>query len=188
MEGAGKVEWSTALMDPPWLERGAGKIRRGADKHYSLLKTREMPEVIQGSGFWTPAQNAHLYLWSTSNFLPDALWLMDALGFAYKTNLVWVKDRIGIGRYFRGKHELLLFGTRGRGWDVRTERNDLPSALHAPHVMDGGKRKHSAKPDDFYGLIESRSRGPYAEFFARSSRPGWSSWGDGLSAVDSTDG
>lgn len=187
MTEASKAEWSAAMMDPPWLERGAGKIRRGADKHYSLLKTAQMPDIIQGSGLWTPAENAHLYLWATSNFLPDALWLMDALGFAYKTNVVWVKDRIGIGRYFRGKHELLLFGTRGRGWDVRTERNDLPSAIHAQHVTEGGKRKHSAKPAAFYELVESRSKGPYAEFFARSLRPGWSSWGNDPALVDSTD-
>lgn len=176
-------EWSAAMMDPPWLERGAGRIKRGANKHYSLLKTAQMPEIILGSGLWTPAEDAHLYLWSTSNFLPDAIWLMNELGFSYKTNVVWVKDRIGIGRYFRGKHELLLFGARGRGWGVRTERNDLPSAIQTPHVTVDGKRKHSGKPDAFYDLVESRSKGPYAEFFARSKRPGWASWGNELEVV-----
>ena len=38
--------------------------------------------------------------------------------------------------------------------------------------------KHSAKPQEMYELIESRSQGPYLELFARNSRPGWSSWGD----------
>ena len=38
------------LIDPPWLERGGGKIKRGADRHYALLKTRDMPQVIYQSG------------------------------------------------------------------------------------------------------------------------------------------
>ena len=27
------------VIDPPWLERGAGKVKRGADRHYELLHT-----------------------------------------------------------------------------------------------------------------------------------------------------
>lgn len=188
------MTWATAQMDPPWMEQGAGKIKRGADRHYPLLKTKDMPGVILGSGLWTPDENAHLYMWVTNNFLPDGLWLMKELGFVYKTNVVWTKKRTGIGRYFRGMHELLLFGTKGRGWAVRTDRNDIPSAkateefeedyfpdgssVSADHETAGGKRKHSAKPKVFYDLIESRSKGPYVEFFARSLRPGWTSWGN----------
>jgi N6-adenosine-specific RNA methylase IME4 len=180
----------TALLDPPWEERGSGKIKRGADRHYPLLKTQAMPGVITGSGLWTPAENAHCYLWVTSNFLEDGLWLMGELGFRYITNVVWVKRRPGIGRYFRGRHELLLFGTRGRGFAVRTERNDVQgaietdddfedaSAVDAEHEMVNGKRKHSAKPKIFYDMIESRSKGPYIEFFARSLREGWTNWGN----------
>lgn len=180
-------------MDPPWMEQGAGKIKRGADRHYPLLKTKDMPDVIRGSGLWTPAENSHLYLWSTNVFLPDAIWLMKELGFVYKTNVAWTKTRSGIGRYFRGRHELLLFGTRGRGWDVRTDRNDIAgeletdedwelyfegSVIRAQHETLRGKRIHSAKPKVFYDMIESRSQGPYAEFFARSLRPGWQTFGN----------
>jgi len=186
--------FATCQMDPPWMEVGAGKIKRGADRHYPLLKTKEMPDVIRNSELWLPEENAHLYMWVTNNFLPDGLWLMKELGFVYKTNVAWSKTRVGIGRYFRGKHELLLFGTRGRGWAVRTERNDVPSELEtdeedyemyfegslvrANHETLNGKRVHSAKPKVFYDMIESRSNGPYAEFFARSLRPGWTSWGN----------
>ena len=190
------VIWQTAQADPPWKEVGAGKIKRGADRHYPLIATKDMPDVIRGSGLWTPAENAHLYMWVTNTFLPDGLWLMKELGFTYKTNVCWTKKQMGIGRYFRGKHELLLFGTRGKGWSVRTDRNDIAgayvteddddyenyfsdgSSIEADHVRNKGKRKHSGKPEIFTDMIESRSKGPYVEFFARSLRPNWTSWGN----------
>jgi len=194
--------WKTALLDPPWEERGSGKIKRGAQRHYDLLKTAAMPGVIRASGLWTPDENAHVYCWVTNNFLPDGLWLLNELGARYITNIAWTKKRPGIGRYFRGKHELLLFATIGRGWAVRTSPNDIESTLdtsekdgdgyfpdgdsiEAEHEMVNGKRKHSAKPKVFYDMIESRSLGPYVEFFARSLRPGWTSWGNDAAVVAS---
>lgn len=173
-------KWKTGLIDAPWLEVGGGKITRGAQKHYPLLKTSDMPSVIINSGLWAPEDNAHLYLWTTSNHLPDALWLLKELGFVYKTNIVWAKKKFGIGRYFRGKHEMLLFATRGRGWAVRSVLNNIPSLIEADHVRENGKIKHSAKPEAFYQLIESRSLGPYAEFFARQPRKNWTSFGNEL--------
>lgn len=164
--------FSTILMDPPWQERGAGRIKRGAQVHYPLLKTKDMPDVIKGSGKFTPAKDAHLYLWATNSFLADGIWLMNELGFRYITNIVWVKDKIGLGQYFRGNHELLLFGTRGLGFEVKTETRSLISVIHAPRSV------HSKKPIQSYELIEARSKGPYLEMFARSTRPGWSSWGN----------
>jgi N6-adenosine-specific RNA methylase IME4 len=113
--------YSTILMDPPWNETGGGKIKRGADKHYPLVKTPDLPRVIMQSPEWRPANDCHLYMWATNTFLADAIWLMGTLGFKYKTNVVWTKDRIGLGQYFRGQHELLLFGVRGKGYNVKTD-------------------------------------------------------------------
>jgi N6-adenosine-specific RNA methylase IME4 len=179
------TEFRTLMLDPPWNERGGGKIKRGADRHYPLLKTQDMPDVIRGSGLWTPAENAHCYMWVTNTFLQHGLWLLDQLGFRYVTNVVWTKPKIGIGQYFRGKHELMLFGVRGKGKDpsVYTDLRNLPSHLDAEHVKkDDGKIKHSGKPACFYDLIEARSKGPYVEFFARSLREGWTSWGNEVPA------
>jgi N6-adenosine-specific RNA methylase IME4 len=139
-------EWRCALLDPPWAERGGGKIKRGADRHYDLASTDDIRKAILGSGQWTPAANAHCWMWVTDNFLEDGLELLRALGFTYKRTFVWVKVRadrpaaldleagtgcegllttatgepavkIGIGQYGRGAHELLLFGVRGSGQD-----------------------------------------------------------------------
>jgi N6-adenosine-specific RNA methylase IME4 len=106
----------TILMDPPWYETGGGKIKRGADRHYPLIKTPDMPAVILGSGVWAPDDDCHLYMWATANHLPDALWLIGALGFKYKTNVVWTKEgRPGLGQYFRIQHEHLLIEARSHG-------------------------------------------------------------------------
>ena len=109
-----KIRYRCVAMDPPWNERGGGKITRGAQRHYPLVKTKDMPEVITGSDLWLPADDAHLWMWATCNHLPDALWLMKELGFRHVTDWVWVKDKIGLGQYRRSRHEWLLFGTRGK--------------------------------------------------------------------------
>ena len=165
--------YSCILIDPPWLERGGGKIKRGADRHYSLLKTKDMPKVIYQSGVWNPAEDCHLWLWTTNNFLPDALGLIEALGFRYITNAVWVKPYIGLGQYLRGQHELLLFAVRGSGVVPRTASKRLSSV-----VTSDTKLKHSVKPESAYELIEARSHGPRLEMFARTHRHGWDCWGN----------
>ena len=167
--------YSTILMDPPWNETGGGKIKRGADKHYPLVKTPDLPRVIMQSPEWRPANDCHLYMWATNTFLADAIWLMGTLGFKYKTNVVWTKDRIGLGQYFRGQHELLLFGVRGKGYNVKTDDRTLRSWVHAT------RGTHSTKPPEFYDLIEARSTGPYLEMFARHRRDSWDSWGNQVS-------
>jgi len=202
---------ATLQLDPPWPEQGAGKIKRGANRHYQLIKKKEdILKVILQSGVWPDwkkDESAHMYLWVTNNYLPWGLWLMDALGFEYKTNIVWVKTkedwpkiidqlvtedgltlnpitwmkvlaeavRIGIGQYFRGSHELCLFGVRGK---TVKPKKALPTVFHAPREKEDGKEKHSKKPTRAYEIIEATSPGPYLEIFARSERKGWKSWGN----------
>ena len=144
--------FKTILLDPPWNETGGGRIKRGADRHYKLVKTKDMPALILGSGVFEPSDDCHLYMWATANHLPDALWLMQSLGFDYKTNVVWTKaGRPGLGQYFRMQHEHLLFGVRGKGYNVKTESRTLRSWIHAP------RGRHSEKPREAIELIEARS-------------------------------
>lgn len=177
--------FATIVADPPWQERGAGKSKRGADRHYPLLPTRDIARVMFSAPAWRPADDAHLYLWVTDNFLPDGLFVMSTLGFRYVRAIVWVKGeermahvdlQMGIGQYFRGQHEICLFGVRGDGYAIRTDRKDLGS------VLVDRRGRHSAKPPSFYDLVEQRSRGPYLEMFCRSPRAGWSAWGNELPA------
>ncbi len=165
--------------DPPWMERGGGKSVRGAQVHYPLMKTSKihgvMHDAIAKCG--GAAKSAHLWMWVTDNFLRDGLGIMEALGFRYIRTLVWFKTKgdyapqIGLGQYLRGAHELCLLGVRGRAQipDTKVRR---PSVVCAP------RRKHSAKPDEAYEVIEATSPGPRLELFARTPREGWDVWGN----------
>ena len=152
--------------DPPWAEKGGS---RGADKHYPLLPTAEIPRVMMQSPLWRPAASAHLWLWVTANFLKDGIWLMEALGFRYVSFAVWVKPSIGIGQYLRLRHEPILFGVRGR---LRTSDHGVDSVIEAP------RGRHSEKPAEAYQRIERVSPGPRLEIFARAPRVGWDVWGN----------
>lgn len=179
------TRYAAIVADPPWNEHGGGKIKRGADRHYPLMKTPAVIEYMRGRllGDETPpdyhlAPNAHLYLWVTNSFLVDGLRVVDALGFRYVTNIAWVKPQIGIGQYFRGQHELCLFAVRGSGLAVRSEARNIPSVLAADYRRDErGRRVHSGKPEAFYELVERRTAGPKLELFARRRRDGWTNDG-----------
>lgn len=173
-------------MDPPWAERGGGRCKRGADRHYRVMGKTRIRDAILESGLWLPATHAHLYCFVTNNKLPEGLWLVEQLGFRYVTNLCWAKPRYGLGQYWRHQHELLLFAVRGDGFhpSVITKRRDLSTLVVADHVRGPRNRRvHSAKPIDCYKRIEARTRGPRVEFFARGHlRRGWTGWGDELVA------
>lgn len=167
------------LADPPWNEKGGS---RGADKKYALLKTPDILRTMLQAPCWRPAENSHLWLWCTSNFLKDGIWLLEALGFRYVTSAVWVKPSIGIGQYLRLRHEPLLLGVRGR---LHTQDLGVDSVIEEPRVRgEDGKVVHSAKPDESYRRIERVSPGPYLEMFSRRNRPLWDAWGNEVGKLD----
>jgi N6-adenosine-specific RNA methylase IME4 len=164
--------YCTVLADPPWLERGGGKVKRGADRHYPLMSTSAIAAlpVVE----WA-APDAHLYLWVTNNFLEDGLMVMRAWGFRYVSILTWKKDRIGLGQYFRGNTEHCLFGVRG----------SLPYRITATGVraqgvtgFDAPRGKHSVKPEYLRLMAGVVSYEPRLELFARRPAPGWDVWGN----------
>lgn len=95
--------YRTINLDPPWLERGGGKSKRGADKHYALLPTPKILDVVAECPLFNFEDNAHMFMWVTDNFLKDGLWLMEALGFDFKRTFQWVK--------VKGKPKKLDFDT-----------------------------------------------------------------------------
>lgn len=166
--------YRTIYMDPPWPERGSGKCKRGADRHYELMTPQQILEDVLTSGVWRPdTYGCHLWCWTTNNWMEKGgLFLINALGFKYVTNAVWRKSKAGLGQYMRGRHELLLFATRGRhlGYLARNVDTDIVGAY----------RGHSYKPIEAYGKIEAVSHGPRLELYARARRYDWDSHGDGL--------
>jgi N6-adenosine-specific RNA methylase IME4 len=162
------TRYKTIVIDPPWPHIGGG--RRGSNHHYKVLKMDDIVPTILNSGRWHPDESGcHCYLWVINNYLMEGYAVLKELGFRYINNVVWVKDRYGIGHYFRGQHEICLFGVVGK---LPTLANDLPSIVHAK------RGKHSAKPQEFFDLVERASPGPRLEMFARKQRSGWTVWGD----------
>ncbi len=167
------MKYRTIYADPPWMERGGGKIKRGADRHYPLMKTSEI--IAMAPQIWELAEeDAHLYLWVTNNFLPDGLKVMEAWGFRYVTMVTWLKDKPGLGQYFRGITESCLFGVRGH----------LPYKILDGHRQQGltgftaPRTEHSKKPEEMRRMIERVSYGPYLELFSREDHEGWDVWGN----------
>lgn len=173
------LSFRTVLADPPW--RFTNRTGKVAPEHRRLSRygTMSTDEICSLPVQTVLEPTSHLYLWVPNALLPDGLRVMEAWGFQYKSNIVWHKvrkdggsDGRGVGFYFRNVTELLLFGVRGK--NARTE---APGRSQV-NYMSSRKREHSRKPDEQYDLIESCSKGPYLEMFARGTRPGWIYWGN----------
>ena len=106
----------------------------------------------------------HLYLWTTSSFMPRAVELMAHWGFQHKAVLTWVKPKWGLGNYFRNQTEHVLFGIRGA---LLTRVDDISTYFEAP------VGEHSAKPEVFYDIVRRASYPPYGEAFQRQPRAGF---------------
>lgn len=170
MQIAGK-KYKTIYADPPWNERGAGKIKRGADRHYPLMSTKDIIALPVNE---IADDNCHLYLWVTNNFLQDGLKVMGAWGFRYVTTITWLKDKMGLGQYFRGITEHCLFGVKGNlpYKVIDDKRQQGLTGFMAPRTI------HSQKPAEMRRMIEKVSYAPYIELFARDTFTGWDAWGN----------
>jgi N6-adenosine-specific RNA methylase IME4 len=167
------MKYKTIYADPPWPEKGGGKIKRGADRHYPLMKIKEIMD-LQAFISSIADDNSHLYLWATNNFLKDALIVMETWGYRYVTTITWIKDKTGLGQYYRGITEHCLFGVKGSipYKIIDGKRCQGKTGFYAP------RNEHSKKPEEMRKMIEIVSPGPYIELFARQKTPGWDVWGN----------
>ena len=141
---------------------------RAADNHYPTMKTVDICNLPVPS-----AKNCALFLWATAPMLRDAMRVMDAWGFDYRSHCVWTKPERGTGYWFAGAHELLLLGVKG----------SMPAPADGDQYLSwhqaNNKKKHSAKPDHFAEMIEKMFPSqPKLEMFARRARPGWDRHGN----------
>lgn len=166
-------KYSTIYIDPPWPERGGGKIKRGADRHYRLMSIKEIKALPVCA--LADSDGCHLYLWCTNNHLPIALECVKAWGFKYITTITWMKDRIGLGQYFRGMTEHCLFATTKKRLPYKLKngkRQQGVTGFCAPKTI------HSQKPLEMRAMIERVSYSPRIELFARERFDGWDCWGN----------
>ena len=158
----------------------------------------------------TDPEGCHLYLWTTNNFLPDALEVVKrergarlgaykskicaavpatafrpgrahtAWGFEHVTMITWLKDRQGLGQYYRGLTEHCIFARTKKGLPYKLldgKRQQGVTGFYAP------KGIHSAKPEEMRQMIEKVSYGPRIELFARENHHGWDVWGNEVESV-----
>lgn len=161
--------YSLIYADPPWRYEFSETESREIENQYPTMDLDAIKLIPVAT--WT-APDAMLFLWATSPKLEEAMSVLTAWGFGYRTCMVWVKDKIGMGYYARQQHELLLIGRRGE--PKVPEPGDRP-----PSVIVAPRTEHSAKPPEVYDLIERMYPGQkYLEMFARNRRDGWEPWGN----------
>jgi N6-adenosine-specific RNA methylase IME4 len=169
--------------DPPWQHKTwseAGK-NKSPENHYptmSLDALKAEPIVDLA------APRAALFLWTTVPHLAEAMELMSAWGFAYRSHVVWIKTNAdgtvkrGTGKWFANAHELLLLGGRG----------DIPMPLPGTQMLsaiEAPAGRHSEKPTLFREMIERYFPGVgRIELYCRGpAAPGWEAWGHEANAV-----
>lgn len=155
--------------DPPWRYEHAESVTREIENHYPTMTLDDICAMPVAA---LATDDAALFLWATSPKLAEALRVVEAWGFSYRTCAVWHKPQIGMGYYFRQQHELLLIATRG-------DMPAPPPAARPGSVVTVDRGRHSTKPAEFAEIIERMYPTlPRIELFCRSPRAGWAVWGN----------
>ena len=168
-------KFKTIYLDPPWEEKGGGKIKRGADRHYQLMNIKDIAKLPIKD--LADENGCHLYMWVTNNFLEKGLSLLKDWGFEYITLITWNKDRIGLGQYYRGITEHCIFASTKKRLPYKIIDGKRQQGLTG---FFEAKTIHSKKPQKMRELIEKVSYEPRIELFARETFKGWDSWGNEL--------
>ena len=185
----GATSYPVIYADPPWRfynysKKGEG---RNAVSHYDCLSLDQLVRLPIRN---VTAPNCTLFLWATDPLLPQALNVIQAWGFAYKTvGFYWAKLNknadpswfsrddffTGLGYWTRGNVEQCLLATRGKPKRI---------SKGVKKLCVSQRREHSRKPDEIYERIESLVEGPYLELFSRTTRNGWDHWGNETGLFD----
>lgn len=161
-------KYATIVLDPPWDwgDEGDQDQLGRARPTYDTMSIEELKKLPVGK---LADDDCHIYLWITNRSLPKGFDLLERWGFRYVTCLTWCKPSIGMGNYFRGSTEQILFGVKG---SQMLKRKNAGTWFEAKRGSG-----HSSKPEEFYDLVESCSPGPYIELFSRKERKNWDVWG-----------
>jgi len=162
-------KYQVIYADPPWRYDFSKSKTRKIENQYPTMSLQEIKDLVYDLPIDT---NAVLYLWATAPKLLEALEVMKAWQFEYKTQAVWDKEIIGMGYWFRGQHEILLVGVKGKF------SPPLPE-FRVSSVFKERRGKHSKKPEFVRDMIgESFKEFDKLELFARQKADGWDSWGN----------
>lgn len=167
-------EYGIIYADPPWRYRQKN-LSGAAEHHYFTLGFDELCALPVGE---LAAKDCALFLWATFPQLPEALRLIEAWGFTYKSvAFVWLKQNrkspgwfYGLGFWTRGNAEICLLATRGH---PKRKNAGVHQFIISP------VEAHSKKPDiTREKIVELLGDLPRVELFARQKTEGWDVWGN----------
>lgn len=162
--------------DPPWSYQNGGVPQGGVNKEYPTMKLQDIKNLPINT---ISADTSVLLLWATFPQLKEALEVIEAWGFKYKTlGFSWLKTNkdgtpfFGIGYYAKSNQEVCLLGVKGKAHSL-VKSNSVSS------FVSTGRTKHSEKPQIFRDkIIELFGDIPRIELFARQKTEGWNVWGN----------
>ncbi len=167
-------KYQIIYADPAWAYADQGCQGTMAN-HYKGMKIEDICNLPVDK---IADENCVLFLWTTFPMLKEALRVIEAWGFTYKTiGFNWIKRNksdcgffFGLGRWTRGNGEPCLLATKGKPKRVN---NAVSQLIFEP------RRKHSEKPPEIRDRIVTLIGDlPRIELFAREKTLGWSVWGN----------
>jgi len=163
------MDYNIIVADPPWRYSFSKSKSRQIENQYPTMDINEICNLnVQG----ITSENAVLYLWATAPKLLEAIKTMYYWGFTYKTQMVWDKQRIGMGYWTRGRHEIILIGTKGKAKPPEPQKR-------IGSILEEKRDKHSKKTQLLQDMIDSQfPAATKLEMFARNTRQGWDCWGN----------
>ena len=174
MEGGFFIQYNIIYADPPWRYENKGG-QGVAENHYPTMSIDDICALPVAE---IAAKDSALFLWATFPMLPEALRVINAWGFKFKTvAFVWLKQNrvaktwfYGLGFWTRANAEICLLATKGH---PKRQDNSIHQFIISPIEA------HSKKPDEAREKILRLMGGlPRVELFARQAPPGWDVWGN----------
>ena len=170
-------QYNIIYADPPWEYRTYSKKGKGrsAESHYPTMSIEQIKALPVSE---LAAPDCSLFMWITFPCLYEALEVLEAWGFSYKTvAFVWIKQNRksdslfwGMGYWTRANAELCIMATKGH-----PKRQS--SSVH--QVIMSHVEEHSKKPDEARSrIVQLVGDLPRIELFARQSPEGWDVWGN----------
>ncbi len=191
--------FKTLVIDPPWKKAtgGVGHASLQPSTHYQVQTRQEIIETISDwMNLFPVAPEAHMYMWTVNSFqagahqgIFPAIDVVEKLGFKPISLIPWVKSNVGSPTPYGMRYtEMCIFAVRyDKGKGKRTRYSGTPELESVPNgkglcsskdYIIAPRRQHSRKPEEFYSYVEERSKGPYLEMYARTTRPGWKDVGN----------
>lgn len=167
-------KYGIIYADPPWSY--SDKHCSGAAlNHYSTMTIDELKTLPVKD---IAAADCTLFIWATYPKMQEALDIITAWGFKYRSiAFQWIKLNksgsgffFGLGRWTRGNSEPCLIAVKGKPKRISASVGQL---VLSP------LRNHSQKPPIVHDkIVELMGDLPRIELFARDKVLGWDCWGD----------